>query len=88
MKTISIEKLILNAIVIIISDTGEANARADYEYLDSDGKTLKNDSKEIIIDKKTLDAFILKVTNQLGIAEPNVSVELAKPNAIAMKEGM
>jgi hypothetical protein len=85
MKTINVEKLILNAIVVIISDTGEANARADFEYLDSDGKTLKNDSKEIIIPKKDLDAFILKVTNLLGVAEPNVSIELAKPNAIAVE---
>jgi hypothetical protein len=88
MKTINVEKLILNAIVVIISDTGEANVRADFEYLDSAGDTLKNSSSEVKIDSGLLDKFIGDVTSQLGTTEKDVSIELAKPSAVSTKEGM
>lgn len=88
MKTISIEKLILNAIVVIISDTGEASVRADFEYLDSNGDTLKNASSEVKIDAGLLDKFIADVSSQLGTTEKDVSIELAKPGAISAQEGI
>ena len=88
MRTFSVDKLILNAIVVIISDAGEANVRADFEYLDSNGDTLKNASSEVKIDVGLLNKFISDVTSQLGTTEKDVSIELAKPGAISTKEGV
>jgi hypothetical protein len=88
MRTFSVDKLILNAIVVIISDAGEASVRADFEYLDSNGDTLKNSSSEVKIDAGLLDKFIADVSSQLSTTEKDVSIELAKPGAVSTKEGM
>lgn len=81
LKTVTVNDIKFNALVVTyvsVDDKGtqKLNARLDYEYLQSDGSTLKNASQELTLtsgDSSTLTNFInsqMNVIRGLETSQP------------------
>jgi hypothetical protein len=81
LKTVTVNDIKFNALVltyVIVDDKGtqKLQARLDYEYLQSDGSTLKNTSQELVLtsgDTSTLISFInskMAIMRTLEVSQP------------------
>lgn len=81
LKTVTVNDIKFNALVVTYvsvdeKGTQKLNARLDYEYLQSDGSTLKNASQELVLstgDTSTLTNFInskMTAMRALEVSQP------------------